>query len=169
MDRETRPGDWRTLWDQYGPRLLLFARQQAAAPADAEDIVQDAFIRYWRSRTGAPELTPTLLFTLVRRIAVDYARRSERRQARETAVTRESEGDVPLFEDPAEGRERAELIEGALSALPAAQREVLVLKIWGELTFEEIGQVLEVSPNTAASRYRYGLNQLRNHLVPALE
>jgi DNA-directed RNA polymerase specialized sigma24 family protein len=48
-----------------------------------------------------------------------------------------------------------------LSKLPAEQREVIVLKIWHEHTFEEIGGLLEVSPNTAAGRYRYGLQKLR--------
>ena len=49
----------------------------------------------------------------------------------------------------------------ALAALDDGQREVTVLHIWGELTFAEIGEVLGVSPNTAASRYRYALARLR--------
>ena len=48
-----------------------------------------------------------------------------------------------------------------LSTLPAEQREVIVLKIWHEYTFEEIGELLEISPNTAAGRYRYGLRKLK--------
>ena len=48
-----------------------------------------------------------------------------------------------------------------LAALPQDQREVIVLKIWHEHTFEEIGELLEISPNTAAGRYRYGLQKLR--------
>jgi RNA polymerase sigma-70 factor (ECF subfamily) len=51
--------------------------------------------------------------------------------------------------------------------LPAAQREVIVLKIWHGLTFEAIGNLLDVSPNTAAGRYRYGLNKLKLHLKGA--
>jgi len=46
-------------------------------------------------------------------------------------------------------------------ALPVAQREVVVLHIWGGLTFEEVAQAIGVSPNTAASRYRYALEKLR--------
>ncbi len=49
----------------------------------------------------------------------------------------------------------------ALAALPREQREVIVLKIWNGLTFEAIGRLFEVSPNTVAGRYRYGLNKLR--------
>jgi RNA polymerase sigma-70 factor (ECF subfamily) len=45
--------------------------------------------------------------------------------------------------------------------LPDIYREVITLKIWGELTFAEIAQALEIPANTAASRYRYGLVELR--------
>lgn len=51
-----------------------------------------------------------------------------------------------------------------LQRLPVEQREVIVLKIWHHYTFEEIGEVLEVSPNTAAGRYRYGLQKIRSCL-----
>ena len=55
-----------------------------------------------------------------------------------------------------------------LAALPAEQREVIVLKIWHEYTFEEIGELLEISPNTAAGRYRYGLQKLKTSLKGAI-
>ena len=58
-------------------------------------------------------------------------------------------------------------IEAALQRLPAEQREVLVLKIWNELTFEQIAETLGIPPNTAASRYRYALAALRKELKPA--
>jgi DNA-directed RNA polymerase specialized sigma24 family protein len=51
-----------------------------------------------------------------------------------------------------------------LTELPVTQREVIVLKIWHEYTFEEIGELLDVSPNTAAGRYRYGLEKMRARL-----
>ena len=65
------------------------------------------------------------------------------------------------FEDPLEDRQRQELIETALKSLPAEQREVVVLKIWGGLTFQVIGEVLSISRDTAASRYRYALKACR--------
>ncbi|MFM8359316.1 MAG: RNA polymerase sigma factor, partial [Verrucomicrobiota bacterium] len=52
----------------------------------------------------------------------------------------------------------------ALALLPASQREVLVLKFWHALTFEEIGRLLDLSPHTVAGRYRYGLQKIRRHL-----
>jgi RNA polymerase sigma-70 factor (ECF subfamily) len=55
----------------------------------------------------------------------------------------------------------------ALAELPPDQREVIVLKIWHEHTFDEIGTLLDISPNTAAGRYRYGLQKLRISLKGA--
>ncbi|MBU6410606.1 MAG: sigma-70 family RNA polymerase sigma factor, partial [Verrucomicrobia bacterium] len=67
--------------------------------------------------------------------------------------------------DPDEQTFRAELA-AALSELPQEQRAVLHLKLWDGLTFEEIAAALEISANTAASRYRYGLDKLRDRLRP---
>ena len=58
-------------------------------------------------------------------------------------------------------------MEAAIGRLPPAQREILVLKIWGELTFEQIAAQLDLSPNTAASRYRYAITALRKELMSA--
>ncbi len=157
-------GEWRDLWAQYAPRLLLFARQQTPRLSDAEDIVQDAFVRYWRAQQADPSLSPSMLFHMVRRIAIDYARKSHGRFARESEAGALSGPSEIWFVDPVEERERKEEIEKALQSLPAEQREVLVLKIWSELTFERIGETLEISPHTAASRYRYGLSQLKRVL-----
>jgi RNA polymerase sigma-70 factor (ECF subfamily) len=66
-----------------------------------------------------------------------------------------------------EDQERVGEIETALRELSAEQREVLTLKIWGERTFEQIGLHLEISPHTAASRYRYALGALRKRLKRA--
>jgi RNA polymerase sigma-70 factor (ECF subfamily) len=52
-------------------------------------------------------------------------------------------------------------LQSALRTLPGEQREVVVLRIWGQLTYEEAAAVIGISPNTAASRYRYGIEKLR--------
>ena len=67
--------------------------------------------------------------------------------------------------DPDEAAYRAELAN-ALAELPAEQRAVVHLKLWENLTFEQIADTLEIPPNTAASRYRYGLDKLRERLRP---
>lgn len=53
--------------------------------------------------------------------------------------------------------------------MPEEQRAVVHLKLWGELTFEQIAAALEIPPNTAASRYRYALDKLRGRLRPLYE
>ena len=52
----------------------------------------------------------------------------------------------------------------AIRELPAEQAEVIVLKIWEEMTFAQIGQILETSPNTVASRYQYAIGKLSKRL-----
>jgi RNA polymerase sigma-70 factor, ECF subfamily len=153
---------WKNWFQLYGPKLLLCARQWTRSLADAEDVVQEAFVRFWRHQRGLPGEPMALLVTSVRRAAFDLARREGRRIAREERVA----GDEPafVFAPPAEGEDRRAAVQAALGRLPEEQREVLVLKIWGELTFDQIGVELGLSPNTAASRYRYALAALRQQL-----
>ncbi len=158
--------DWKQWFTTYGPKLLLCARQWTRSLADAEDVVQEAFVRYWRNQRHLPGDPQALLVVSVRRAALDLARREGRRTAREELADGGLEAREAQFGPvPGDDAERREQIEQAMRELPAEQREVLVLKIWNELTFEQIGEVLEISPNTAASRYRYGLTALRKQLT----
>ncbi|MDP2139151.1 MAG: sigma-70 family RNA polymerase sigma factor [Candidatus Didemnitutus sp.] len=158
---------WKAWFGAYGPKLLLCARQWTRSLADAEDVVQEAFVRYWRHQRQLPGDPQALLITSVRRAALDLARRETRRLAREEKANGGLENCDGIFEPlPGDGDERRKEIEVALHALPAEQREVLVLKIWQELTFEQIGETLDISPHTAASRYRYALAALRKELAP---
>lgn len=158
-------GTWQSWFDAYGGKLILFARQWASSTADAEDIVQEAFVRFWRSNHRNDADAHVQLFAMVRRAGLDATRKRIRRELRER-VASENEVDVRWFSPAPESRERHREIEDALSRLPPEQREVVVLKIWGELTFEQIARSLQLSPNTAASRYRYGLQTLRKTLNP---
>ncbi len=153
---------WRQWFRTYGSRLMLAARQWTRCASDAEDVVQEAFVRYWRKQRHLPGDPLPLMLTSVRRAALDQLRQVDRRQNREQAhvdIAAES-----WFEPHAEGDERANRLEEAVVQLPTEQREVLVLKIWGELTFAEIAEQLGLSPHTAASRYRYALGSLRQKL-----
>ncbi len=158
---------WTKWFQLYGPKLLLCARQWTRSLADAEDVVQEAFVRFWRHQRQLGGDPLALLITSVRRAAFDQARRESRRASREQFADGGIEDAGPVFETPLEGDDRRQAIEAALRRLPAEQREVLVLKIWGELTFEQIAAQLELSPNTAASRYRYALAALRKELTVA--
>ncbi len=166
---------WREWFDRHGSRLLLFARQQTRSEADAQDCLQDAILRLWKcglvqtNEDGTEEPSLAGAFTQIRRAAIDQARKNIRQANREQRAIDFGE-DQPLctqFESKLEDEERAQAIEVAMQKLPDYYREVLVLKIWGELTFEQIAETLDIPMNTAASRYRYALQQLRRTLTPS--
>ena len=166
-ERNHEHGTWKDWIESHGPRLLLCARQWTRSLADAEDVLQEAFVRYWKHQRHLPGDPQALIITSIRRAALDLARREDRRTARELRTDGGLEEPAALFEKlPGEGDERRQEIEAALQRLPEEQREVLVLKIWRECTFEQIGTALDIPPNTAASRYRYALNALRKQLEP---
>ena len=75
---------------------------------------------------------------------------------------------VNLFAAAPEPDEPAfrEALSEALGELPPEQRAVVHLKLWEDLTFEHIAELLDIPLNTAASRYRYGLDKLRERLRP---
>ena len=161
---EKPEADWTDWFNRHGPRLLLFARQWAGGHAEAQDIMQEAFVRFWRARERARD-PAAYMYACVRRCALESLRSGRRRERRELAAARKRPEHVEAaFEALPEKDEFRRSVEAALGRLPDEQRHVLVLKIWGDLTFEQIGEVMEVSPNTAASRFRYGLTVLRQEL-----
>ena len=154
--------NWKGCFSELAPGLLLFARQWVRSAADAEDIVQDAFVKFWRRNHRIDNRA--LLYATVRSIALDFIRRDSRRARREIAAFSESEQSTEpqfQFEDEAQMA-----LAAAMDRLPHDQREVLVMKIWNELTFAEIAEALGISQNTAASRYRYALAGLKRSLQP---
>ncbi|HEY2786995.1 MAG TPA: sigma-70 family RNA polymerase sigma factor [Fimbriiglobus sp.] len=154
--------EWETWFDRHGAAMILLARSWVPSRADAEDVVQDAFVHFWPSRTRAADQT-AYLFGCVKRSALDWVRSRGRRVRREAIAARpECES---LFDGPAEQAERRAAIAVALEALPEAQREVLVLRVWGGLTFPQIAAALAIPTDTAASRCRYALDKLREFLT----
>ena len=163
MENVATDENWKTCFSQLAPGLVLFARQWARSTADAEDIVQEVFVKFWRRNHNIENRA--LLYATVRSIALDFLRRDSRRARRESAAVAETDQAVqPAFE--IEDESQRELV-AALDRLPNEQREVLVMKIWNELTFAEIASALEISQNTAASRYRYALAALKKNLPSA--
>jgi len=162
MENVATHEDWKVCLSELGPGLVLFARQWVRSVADAEDIVQEAFVRFWRRNHQITNRG--LLYATVRSIALDRIRGDSRRARREAAVIADSDQSVePQFQ--LEDDYQSGLV-AAVDRLPSEQREVLVMKIWNELTFSEIGQALGISQNTAASRYRYALASLKKGLPP---
>lgn len=154
-----RGSEWDRWLALHAPKLLLFARQQARCEADAQELLQDAVVEAWRQQRAGVPPEPGLVFGLIRRRAIDLARRNDRRANRE--LTAQDAAPPEWFAPDIEDRERARLVQDALNHLPVEQREVVTLKIWGGLTFAEIAEALEIPANTAASRYRYALEELR--------
>jgi len=150
--------EWREWLKEHGSRLLLCARQWTSSLSEAEDVLQEAFVRYWKNQRHLPGNPNALIITSIRRAAIDQGRSRTRRVNRETESY--ELGDKVSFFEPGEGEDHFDL-EKALQTLPESQREVVVMKIWGQLTFDEIAEQLGISLNTAASRYRYALAALR--------
>lgn len=166
---------WKEWFRANGTQLLLFARTQTRSAADAQDVLQDAMLRLWKSystknnNSWEPPPLP-LAYTALRHAAIDQVRKNTRRTRRE-----QSSEYLVSDNDPAgdwfgtaklEAKERATALQAAIEELPGNFRDVLVLKIWGELTFAEIADALAIPANTAASRYRYALEALRKILKP---
>jgi RNA polymerase sigma-70 factor (ECF subfamily) len=177
QDAPTAASAWREWLETNGPKLLLFARQQTRSHEDAKDVLQDALVKLVEKVNsgefvGGREAWQPYLYTAIRRLAIDLSRRDDRRKRREDSVTADAETGQydalqPWFEnDSSEDETRAQL-EKSLKELPAKFSEVILMKIWGDRTFAEIGEILEISQNTAASRYRYGLEALKKSLANA--
>lgn len=154
--------DWKVWFAENGPRLRLIARQWTRSEADADDVLQEAFIRFWKHQRHLPGNPNALVVTSIRRAALDLYRKTDRRFLREKAVAADTET-LTWFEPEADPR--LQNLTESLSQLPTEQREVVVLKIWGDLTFDEIGEQLVISPNTAASRWRYAMDTLRKFIT----
>jgi RNA polymerase sigma-70 factor (ECF subfamily) len=169
--------DWQSWLRVHGPRLLLFARQQTRNGQDAEDALQDALVKLAKkveekTFVGGQEAWMPFLYTQIRREAIDRGRKDDRRRKREEHVVEDAKGLTTVesgnwFLDSNADGEQAELVEQALKELPPKFAEVIVMKIWGDRTFDDIGKALGISLHTAASRYRYGLEALRKKLAAA--
>ncbi len=151
-----RPDDFARLLDRYGPPLLLYARQWCDAP---EDVVQEAFLKLVSLRTPPRSAVPWL-YRVVRNAALDARKAARRRQRRESAAARSAS----WFVEPVMDGLDAAAAVAALQRLPAEERETIVARLWGGLSFEEIAEVAGCSASTAFRRYSAGLDALRREL-----
>ena len=146
------------LYDRYGPALYRYAVMVLADPAGAADVVQAVFVALIR-RGAAPDFDERYLRRAVRNECFS-ALRNRRRDVLASAApileTIEGDNERPV--------ERLAL-EQALRELPAEQREVVHLKAFDGMTFQEIADMTGESINTVASRYRYAIEKLRVHLA----
>jgi RNA polymerase sigma-70 factor, ECF subfamily len=152
------------LFDLTSHRLVRFAAALAHRQHDAEDAVQTALVRL----ASQPQLLAkadcpwAYLLRMVRNEVLAMIRRQERCKATGNLADLVTQCRV----DEAEREESHRAVWSALRTLPPEQAEVVVLKIWEDMTFAQIGEILETSPHTAASRYQYAMTKLTRRLLP---
>jgi len=167
MRRET---EIERLYDGHAQPLYAFLLNLTRDEADTRDLLQDIFVKLARE----PELLSgvrderAFLIRLAHNAAIDLIRLRGTRDKTKENFAAETVSPFAPANDPDEKIFREELAS-ALAELPEEQHAVVHLKLWEELTFEEIAAALDISPNTAASRYRYGLDKLRDRLRPLHE
>jgi RNA polymerase sigma-70 factor, ECF subfamily len=142
-----------TLYEELGPALLAYARSIVHDHAEAEDALQQVFMKLMSGRPVLPREPRPYLFRAVRNTCLNR-RRGQARQAAAAAAP-------PAYAAPDGLDGLARDLEDALRELPREQCEVVVLRVWGHLTLDEAAAVLGIPANTVASRYRYALAKLR--------
>ena len=159
--------DIEQLYDEHAQALFAFLLNLTRHEADTRDLLQELFVKL----ANRPELLADVrderafLLRLAHNLAIDLIRR---RGTREKHCEQLANEPAPIFAPASEPDESAfrEALSSALGEIPSDQRAVVHLKLWEGLTFEQIAELLGIPLNTAASRYRYGLDKLRERLRP---
>jgi len=154
MAAKLRYEDVQELYREHGAALLAYAAALLGESAAAEDVLHQVFLKLLGGRFGPPSNARPYLFRAVRNTALNF----RRSRARDVSL---NEDQLQWLVRPAEAVDAGLALQQALRELPIEQREVVVMHVWGAMTLEEIAKVLELSANTVASRYRYGLRKLR--------
>jgi RNA polymerase sigma-70 factor (ECF subfamily) len=157
MTTDQTEANWcSALYESKAAGLILYGRALGLSHIEAEDVLQETFCALMRRRQP-PAQPENYCVRAFRNRALNYRRGLWRRLARELESQR-------WFEPaPAENPQETSAMR-CLAGLPGDQREVIVLKIWGEYTFLEIAELLDISPHTIAGRYRYGMQKLKRCL-----
>jgi len=152
---------WQAWLAEHGQWFLLYARQQTRSEADAQDVFQESLLESWKRSSGSvPD--KALVLATIRRRAIDCGRSHDRRSRRESHF---GDGSAPWFVTDFEAGDTRDFLASAVRALPENLREVLILRIWGDMSFPEIAVLTDVPVPTATSRYRYALERLREALT----
>jgi len=141
------------LYEAKAAELVLYGRALGLSHAEAEDVLQETFLALVRMESS-PERPAHYCVRCFRNRALNYRRGLWRRLTRELESRR-------WFDRSADETEAERAAMRCLAQLPAEQREVIVLRVWHEYTLGQIAELLGLSPNTVAGRYRYGMQKLR--------
>jgi RNA polymerase sigma-70 factor (ECF subfamily) len=146
------------LYRQHGAALLLFASAISGDRGRAQDALHQVFLKAIENgRVSQAKNKKAYLFACVRNAVLNDAKVQDRNMPLDI--------DSAWFSPPDRDYAVEQNLRRALGELPDDQREVIVLHVWGELTFSEIADLLGVNSNTAASRYRYALAKLRGSML----
>ncbi len=155
---------------RYRQAAYLLALQMLGNRDDAMDVTQDAMLRFFSTLGGfdATRRVQPWLFTIVRNQVRDHWRRRQRRPAdaagESDALVEQLAAPQPSPEADLHRRELRERVWRALAALPAAKREIIVLRDFHDLSYSEIAQVLDIPIGTVMSRLHGARRQLRARL-----
>jgi len=158
------------LYDEHAQSLFAFLLNLTRDEPGTRDLLQDIFVKLARD----PDLLAgvgderAFLIRLAHNAAIDLIRRLGTQDKTREQFAAEIISPFAPGANLDEQTFRAALA-GALAELPAEQRAVVHLKLWEGLTFDQIAGALDIPLNTAASRYRYGLDKLRERLRPLYE
>jgi len=158
------------VYDDHAQALFAFLLNFTRDETDTKDLLQELFVKL-AQQPGLLEAVRderAFLIRLAHNLAIDLMRRRATREKNYEQLAAESAAIFASGGDPDQQAFRRGLAD-ALAALPSEQRAVVHLKLWEGLTFEQIAEALEIPANTAASRFRYGLDKLRERLRPLYE
>ncbi len=145
------------MYEEHGAALVLYARQWCVYPDDA---LQDALIDL--AKLALDPCDPVAwLFKTVRRKAINQVRSENRRSKYQQLAAEQRE---PWFiSAPASSMGPSEM-ESLLAGLPALEREIVVARIWGELSFEQIAELVDRSMSFVYRRYQQALRELEKKI-----
>ena len=146
-------------YEAHGAELMLYARQWNA-DQQAEDVVQDAFIRLLRQRK-CPDNVRAWLFRVVRNCSISRARRLQLRRQADRQIARPESS---WFESRHDDLIDAKLVQDILKTLPSNLREIVLLRIWGQMSFREISQIVNKSIPWVHHGYKEALEIIRKKL-----
>jgi RNA polymerase sigma-70 factor (ECF subfamily) len=158
--------DLEAVYEAHAQAVFAFLLNLTRNKEDTRDLMQELFLKLGRQPAlleGMREPRAYLL-RLAHNAAIDLFRRRAARDRYQEQAGDSGEFFAPS-DDPDEAAFRRAIAE-AMEELPPEQRAVVHLKLWEDLTFDEIAKVLDISINTAGSRYRYALDKLRQRLRP---
>jgi RNA polymerase sigma-70 factor (ECF subfamily) len=160
-----KPRELERIYDAHASGLFHYLSAFTKNETDARDLLQELFIKLAAGAAKDAQSEKAFLYRLAHNLAIDWLRRRAVRWDSEERLLQELAAEIQPTTDP-DAALLARNFAEALQTLPDDQRTVVQLRLWEGLTFEEIAEAQGIPLNTAASRYRYGLEKLRTQLRP---